>query len=95
MKAVETQLAKPRADDARLIKLAAGAKILGVSPDAIRKRSAPRGVERLTIIDGAKNGAQRRLLFLIYSEVIELRDELIHNARQRMDMRRVITLVNG
>jgi hypothetical protein len=36
--------------------------MLGVSPDSIRKREAPRGVEGLTIINAAREGAQRALL---------------------------------
>ena len=66
-----------------LIKLAFGARLLGVSPDSIRALSAPAGVENLTIVDLSTPGAQRRTLRLIYSEVILLRDKLIQTARDR------------
>jgi hypothetical protein len=78
-------------DDAeRLIRLALGAEILGVSPDAIRKRIAPAGVEELTIVDISRPGAQRRTLRLVYSEVTALRDRLIQTARDRVNVDRML-----
>ena len=75
-------------DDEKLIRLSTGAEILGVSPDAIRKRMAPSGVEELTIVDISKSTAQRRSFRLVYSEVVALRDKLIETARQRNDISR-------
>jgi hypothetical protein len=91
MKAVapHRRLAAPLDED-RNIPLREGARLLGVSPDSIRKREAPRGVETLTIIDGARQGAQRRLLFLRLSEVIALRDKLYEDARQQMNVDRML-----
>lgn len=77
-------------DADRNIPLAVGAAMLGVSPDAIRKREAPRGVETLTIINAAREGSQRALLQLRLSEVIALRDKLYEDARQRMNVDRMM-----
>jgi hypothetical protein len=77
-------------DEERMITLSQGAKILGVSPDAIRKRQAPAGVEDLTIIDVSRANTQRRRLCLVYSEVTGLRDRLIQTARDRVDIWRML-----
>ena len=77
-------------DADRNIPLKVGAQILGVSPDAIRKREAPRGVEGLTIINAARVGAQRALLQLRLSEVIALRDKLYEDARERLNVERMM-----
>ena len=80
----------PSIEEERLIRLAVGAELLGVSPDAIRKRIAPAGVEELTIVDISRPGAQRRTMRLVYSEVASLRDRLIQRARDRMDVHRML-----
>jgi hypothetical protein len=75
--------------EGRLIRFAAGAEILGVSPDAIRKRIASAGVEELTI---SRPGAQRRTTRLVHSEVVALRDRLIQAARDRTDISRMLSM---
>jgi len=75
-------------DEERLIKLAAGAEMFDVSPDAIRKRLAP--YDGLTIVDASPPGAQRRSLRLVYSECVALRDKLIEDGRQRVSIERML-----
>ncbi len=92
VKSMRTKIGLPAdlSKEERLITLSVGATILGVSPDAIRKRQAPTGVEQLTVIDISRPGAQRRTLRLVYSEVVALRDRLIQTARDRMNVDRML-----
>jgi hypothetical protein len=69
-------------DPLDLIPLAKGAGMLGLSPDAIRKRSC--GTAALTII------LQGRRLFLVREEVVAHRANLIENARRRTDVLRLV-----
>jgi hypothetical protein len=74
----------------KLIRLATAGEILGVSPDAIRKRISPVGVEELTFVDISRPGAQRHTIRLVYSEVVALRDSLIQAARNRVSIDRML-----
>ncbi len=85
-----THHSSPRTDGRGFMKLSAGAKLLGVSSAAIIQRKAPRGVERLTLVNVAKETSQRPFFMLVEKEVIELYDELLENARQRTNVDRMI-----
>ena len=70
------------APDERLMTFKEAGHILGVSADSLRKRSAPRGAETLTVIDIRLLDRERRSYRLIFSEVIALRDGLIEQERE-------------
>jgi len=69
-------------DVEELISLRKAASMLGLDPSTIRKRAA--GTDQLTII------AQGRKLFLVRGEVIAYRRKLIEDARQRMNVLRLL-----
>jgi hypothetical protein len=87
----ETPNSKRReAAEEHLIKPSVAGQMLGVSSDALVRRIAPRGVDTLTFVDISQPGAKRRTLRLVYSECVALRDELIHNARERVNVERMV-----
>ncbi|MBC8032277.1 MAG: hypothetical protein H7Z16_19495 [Pyrinomonadaceae bacterium] len=65
-----------------LIPLREAAKLLGLDPSTIRKRSA--GTANLTVVH------QGRKLFLVRGEIIAHRRKLIDDARQRNDVLRLV-----
>lgn len=77
-----------RFDPERLVKLSEAARMLGISPDDIRKGFA--GAHGLTLVDQSRPGAQRSRLFMVLGEIIEHRRKLIEHARQRTDVTRFL-----
>lgn len=69
-------------DSNALIPLRAGAQMLGLDSSTIRKRTA--GTASLTIV------RQGRKLFLVLGEIIAHREKLIHDARLRNDVLRLV-----
>lgn len=86
----ETTATITDAPDERLMPVAEAAHMLGVTAEAIRKRTAPDGIENLTIVNILRPYAQRRSIRLVYSEVVALRDTLIRTERDRMKAQREI-----